>query len=209
MEDIYLLNGEPVARYEAEQLQDAEAVLGQFINLGTETFRLKLSIDTLVDEAKAQTPFPQVALQKVNRQFSNLARSADARILQPWRITLTHEQPEIEPGCGVGLDGHTLPQVYFLPLNPNGGIYRRYGDGFAAIAQHSVDTYTLDGSDTPRQSMWDGWHGIIATYADIDTAQDAALALKQAVVKLAQPAASPARPDAVRYVASYAEPDAL
>jgi len=208
MEDTYLLNGEPVARYEAEQLQDAEAVLGKFINLGTETFRLKLTIDTLVEEAIAQTPFPQVALQKVNKQFSNLARSADAKILQPWRVTLSHEQPEIAPGCGVGLDGHTLPQVYFLPVNPNGGIYRRFGDGFAAIAQHSLTTYEME-DGIPRQSMFDGWHGIIATYPDIVTAQDEAVALKQAVAKLGQPAASPLRTDPSRYVATYTEPDPL
>lgn len=208
MEDTYLLNGEPVARYEAEQLQAAEAVLGEFINLGTETFRLKLTIDTLVDDAIAQTRFPQVALQKVNRQFSDLARSADARILQPWRVTLSHEQPEISPGCGVGLDGHTLPQVYFLPLDPRGGIYRRYGHGFAAIAQHSLTIYDL-GDGTPRQSMFEGWHGIIATYPDIVTAQDEAVALKQAVEKLGQPAASPHRTDPSRYVATYNEPNPL
>lgn len=207
MEDTYLLNGEPVARYEAEQLQAAEAVLGKFINLGTETFRLKLTIDTLVEEAMAQTRFPQVALQKVNKQFSNLARSADAKILQPWRVSLCHEQPEIAPGCGVGLDGHTLPQVYFLPVDPRGGIYRRFGHGFAAIAQHSLDIYDMDG--IPRQSMFDGWHGIIATYPDIVTAQDEAVALKQAVAKLGQPADSPLRTDPSRYVATYTEPDPL
>lgn len=207
MEDTYLLNGEPVARYEAEQLQDAEAVLGKFINLGTETFRLKLTIDTLVEEAMEQTRFPQVALQKVNRKFSDLARSADAKILQPWRVTLSHEQPEITPGCGVGLDGHTLPRVYFLPVDPTGGLYRRYGHGFAAIAQHSLDTFEMNGN--PWQSMFDGWHGIIATYPDIVTAQDEALALKQAVAKLGQPAASPNRTDPSRYVAMYTEPDPL
>lgn len=203
MEDIYMLHGEPVARYEQEQLVRHEATISQYIDLGTRQFKLKFPIDDQAKDLGKTMRFPQTALAVITKTYVAWIDSADARIINPFRVTITDQSPEQLPRCGVSEDGETLPEVIFLPVDPKGAVFAKTGDYFCAVAHHSMDSYaaTMNGVTHMRQSKWNGYYGIITTFHDIDTAQQAATDLLFAVQAISQPAASPYRSDPVQYVA--------
>jgi len=214
MTDTYSINGEPIARYEQEAADVAEAILAKFADPETLAARLVISVeDQVADKIAAGTRYPQVALAAVQKAYSTWARDAEAKnTFRGWKVTLDSQCPEVKPGWGIDLEGHTIPRILFLPLNPEGGVARKTGDEFAAVYHHSLSTYkftSTDGTEVLNMSPLDGYHGIVATYATMTDAEEASSELYYAVRTLRDGPASPYTDDPIRTVVEYKAADII
>jgi len=214
MSDTYMINGEPVARYEQEQYDAAVAVLARFADPETLAGNLSISVeDQVKDRITAGARYPHVALTKLQAMYSRWARDDEAKNAFPnWRVTLDINSPEVSPGWGIDGDGLTIPRILFLPLDPDGSLARTTGAQFAAVYHHSMGTYSFEdqnGRTVVLQDGLSGYHGIVRTYPTLESAESDATELANAVRTLRKEADSPYTDDPVRQVREYTKPEPL
>ena len=214
MTDTYMINGEPVARYEQERLTAAEAELARFADPATLAGNLSISVDQQVkDRIKAGARYPHVALTKVQKIYSQWARDEEAKNAFPnWRVTLDINSPEVSPGWGIDDNGNTIPRILFLPLDPDGALAQKHGAEFAAVYHHSMGTYDFEDANGRTVTLQDGhtgYHGIVRLYPTMADAQQEADELARAVRTLRDGADSPYTNDPVRQVREYPKPESF
>lgn len=214
MTDTYMMNGEPVARYEGERLAEAEAELARFADPETLAGNLSISVEQQVqDRIRAGARYPHTALAKVQEIYSRWAKDEEAKkAFYNWRVTLDHNSPEAKPGCGIDDTGHTIPRIYFLPLDPDGALAQRFGAEFAAVYHHSAQEVTFtdsDGNEVKIQDGFTGYHGIVRLYNTMAEAEEDANRLAAAIRTLAGGAGSPYTDDPARKVREYPKPESF